>query len=159
MLTPRVYRDGENVVSHDGFFEGCHHDGPCLDPRECQCQNTEFADEVILKGRRVFAYDLKVDYPLSLSLSLSLYIYAVAHVSVLPFILVQGRYILPDDSRMAVFECNQVCHCDLTCQNRVSQRPRDVPLEVFKCRDPKKGWGVRATIPVEKGKVLGVFTG
>jgi hypothetical protein len=87
----------------------------------------------------------------------------------------QGRYMLPDNSRVAVFECNavshfvcstcqqshftlsQACSCDITCPNRVSQRPRDVPMEVFRAKG--KGWGVRATQFIPKGKVLGLFTG
>lgn len=57
----------------------------------------------------------------------------------------------------AVTECNDNCQCDFTCSNRVAQRPRDIPLEVFKTQD--RGWGVRATTFIERGKVLGTFTG
>lgn len=39
----------------------------------------------------------------------------------------------------------------------MAQRPRDVPLEIFKTVDC--GWGVRAPIAVPRGKVIGVFTG
>lgn len=39
----------------------------------------------------------------------------------------------------------------------MAQRPRDVPLEVFKT--PDRGWAVRTTTFIEEGKVLGVFTG
>ncbi|PPQ69245.1 hypothetical protein CVT26_003657 [Gymnopilus dilepis] len=55
-----------------------------------------------------------------------------------------------------VVECNQMCSCT-NCDNRVSQIPRDVPVEVFKTRHC--GWGVRPTINVQRGKVLGIYTG
>lgn len=43
------------------------------------------------------------------------------------------------------------------CPNRVAQQPRDVPVEIFKTND--RGWGVRAPVDVERGKVLGIYTG
>ncbi|KAG8888844.1 hypothetical protein FRB98_006630 [Tulasnella sp. 332] len=56
-----------------------------------------------------------------------------------------------------VFECTNACSCSANCPNRTSQRPRDVPLEVFKTQ--KCGWGIRTPIALPKGKVVGVFTG
>ncbi|GLB41257.1 putative set domain-containing protein [Lyophyllum shimeji] len=57
-----------------------------------------------------------------------------------------------------VIECNPYCHCERnTCPNRVAQRPRDVPVEIFKTDD--RGWGVRSCVDVERGKVLGIYTG
>ncbi|KAH9920278.1 uncharacterized protein B0H18DRAFT_1024543 [Fomitopsis serialis] len=58
---------------------------------------------------------------------------------------------------VVVIECNEGCTCPQTCQNRVAQRPRDVPMEVFYTGDC--GWGVRATTDLPVGKVLGVYTG
>jgi [histone H3]-lysine9 N-trimethyltransferase SUV39H len=40
---------------------------------------------------------------------------------------------------IAVIECNDRCECPRTCANRVVQRGRRMPLEVFKTQ--KKGWG------------------
>ncbi|OCH92672.1 SET domain-containing protein [Obba rivulosa] len=56
-----------------------------------------------------------------------------------------------------VIECNKTCTCPRLCPNRVAQLPRDVPLEIFRTAD--RGWGVRATITVHKGKVIGIYTG
>jgi len=57
-----------------------------------------------------------------------------------------------------VIECNEKCSCSRRrCPNRVAQRPRDVPIEVF--RTPDRGWGVRATVDLVRGKVVGIFTG
>ncbi|KAJ7485990.1 hypothetical protein B0H11DRAFT_1133593 [Mycena galericulata] len=52
----------------------------------------------------------------------------------------------------------QYCDCEMEdCPNRVAQRPRQIHIEVFKTR--RCGWGVRTTVDVEKGQVLGVYTG
>jgi histone-lysine N-methyltransferase SUV39H len=40
----------------------------------------------------------------------------------------------------AIFECNNQCHCGRTCPNRVVQRGRRMPVEIFKTQ--KKGWGM-----------------
>lgn len=39
----------------------------------------------------------------------------------------------------AIIECNNRCGCGRTCPNRVVQRGRRMPLEIFKTQ--KKGWG------------------
>ncbi|KAG7093933.1 hypothetical protein E1B28_007567 [Marasmius oreades] len=56
-----------------------------------------------------------------------------------------------------VVECNEYCACDKNCRNRVAQLPRKVPIEIFKTR--KCGWGARSSVDVEKGTVLGLYTG
>ncbi|KAK7052543.1 hypothetical protein R3P38DRAFT_3255694 [Favolaschia claudopus] len=56
-----------------------------------------------------------------------------------------------------VVECNPYCTCPTTCGNRVAQRPRRVPIEIFKT--VACGWGVRAPVRVAKGTVVGVYTG
>ncbi|KAH9927455.1 SET domain-containing protein [Epithele typhae] len=66
---------------------------------------------------------------------------------------------------MEAIECNQAsysypdanCACGEVCRNRVAQRPRDVPIEVFRTLD--RGWGARATIPLQRGRVVGIYTG
>jgi len=40
---------------------------------------------------------------------------------------------------MAIIECNDRCNCGRTCPNRVVERGRRMPLEIFKTQ--KKGWG------------------
>ncbi|OSD05788.1 SET domain-containing protein [Trametes coccinea BRFM310] len=58
---------------------------------------------------------------------------------------------------MEVIECNKSCSCSERCPNRVAQRPRDVPIEIFRTRN--RGWGARATTPLSRGKVVGIYTG
>ncbi|KAJ4472112.1 hypothetical protein J3R30DRAFT_3523249 [Lentinula aciculospora] len=85
----------------------------------------------------------------------------------------------PLESGIEIIECNRYCKCTLyECRNRVAQRPRSVPMEVFKTeiemqsgsdededgKESKKssgrGWGVRCgEQAVKRGTVLGCYTG
>ncbi|KAF5325673.1 hypothetical protein D9611_000379 [Ephemerocybe angulata] len=56
-----------------------------------------------------------------------------------------------------VKECTPLCKCSPDCPNRVLQRDRDIPLEIFKTLD--RGWGVRTKKKLPRGKVLGMYTG
>lgn len=57
-----------------------------------------------------------------------------------------------------VIECNKLCHCNPhTCPNRVAQKPRDIPIEIFKTMNC--GWGARSPVYVSRGKVLGIYVG
>ncbi|PFH51586.1 hypothetical protein AMATHDRAFT_174894 [Amanita thiersii Skay4041] len=69
----------------------------------------------------------------------------------------EGLFILNVTPGMLVIECNKYCPCNIWCPNRVSQRPRGVPIDIFKTRD--KGWGARPLIDVKKGTVLGMHAG
>ncbi|KAJ7227327.1 hypothetical protein GGX14DRAFT_419043 [Mycena pura] len=56
-----------------------------------------------------------------------------------------------------VVECNAYCHCPASCPNRVAQQARMIPIEIYKTE--RCGWGVRSPVDVERGQVLGVYTG
>lgn len=56
-----------------------------------------------------------------------------------------------------VIECNKHCRCSPMCGNRVAQKPRDIPIEIFKTK--QCGWGARCPVALPKGKVLGIYTG
>ncbi|KAF5393677.1 hypothetical protein D9757_000345 [Collybiopsis confluens] len=58
-----------------------------------------------------------------------------------------------------IIECNQFCRCSPEqCVNRVAQRPRTIPIEIFKTSG--KGWGIRCPDrEIRKGTVLGCYTG
>uniref|UniRef100_A0A8C4XR93 Pre-SET domain-containing protein n=1 Tax=Falco tinnunculus TaxID=100819 RepID=A0A8C4XR93_FALTI len=51
-----------------------------------------------------------------------------------------------------VFECNTMCQCSESCQNRVVQRGLQFRLEVFKTE--KKGWGLRTLEFIAKGRFV-----
>lgn len=59
--------------------------------------------------------------------------------------------------RYAHVFAGQFCACGLECPNRASQKPRTIPVEIFKTK--MRGWGVRFTKRVAKGQVLGFYTG
>ncbi|KAF8204624.1 hypothetical protein BJ912DRAFT_938881 [Pholiota molesta] len=70
----------------------------------------------------------------------------------------------PDSCFLTKCSCDYVglspqplCSCSIECMNRVSQRPRDVPIQIFKTHH--RGWGVRAMVSLKRGKVVGIYTG
>ncbi|KAF8609238.1 SET domain-containing protein [Ceratobasidium sp. AG-I] len=67
----------------------------------------------------------------------------------------QGRFKLSHQD--VAIECNKRCRCLESCQNRVAQKPRNVPIEIFKTKT--RGWGVLPRRAVVTGEVLGTFTG
>jgi histone-lysine N-methyltransferase SUV39H len=84
----------------------------------------------------------------------------------------QGLFAIDVIPGLMVIECNKVrkssplcisniqsqcCRCDISCPNRVSQRPRQLPIDIFKTTD--RGWGARPLCDVRKGTVLGMYTG
>ncbi|KII87412.1 hypothetical protein PLICRDRAFT_177161 [Plicaturopsis crispa FD-325 SS-3] len=69
-----------------------------------------------------------------------------------------GLFTFEVERGMKVIECNKYCRCSpAMCTNRVAQRPRDVPVEIFKTE--YCGWGARLGVDVERGCVLGIYTG
>ncbi|KAJ7850471.1 hypothetical protein B0H13DRAFT_1644489, partial [Mycena leptocephala] len=67
----------------------------------------------------------------------------------------QGLFKFSTDSK--IIECNDNCACPTSCFNRVAQRPRRIPIEIFKTE--KRGWGVRTSNALVRGQVLGLYTG
>ena len=59
-----------------------------------------------------------------------------------------GR-LVRKDARGGIFECNHNCTCDESCTNRVVQKGRRIPLELFKTET--KGWGVRTPTALKAG--------
>ncbi|EEB09372.2 histone H3 methyltransferase Clr4 [Schizosaccharomyces japonicus yFS275] len=64
---------------------------------------------------------------------------------------------LRPDSGNVIYECNDFCSCSMDCPNRVVQRGRVLPLEVFKTKD--KGWGVRTIRTVKAGTFVTCYLG
>lgn len=56
-----------------------------------------------------------------------------------------------------VFECNSLCCCGESCQNRLVQRGLQLRLQVF--RTQRKGWGVRALEPIPRGSFVCEYAG
>ncbi|KAG1112178.1 hypothetical protein G6F42_014815 [Rhizopus arrhizus] len=66
-----------------------------------------------------------------------------------------GRLIINQGT--AIYECNQSCECGNRCKNRVVQRGRKIPLQVYKTKD--KGWGVRSLQDIPKGTFIEEYIG
>lgn len=60
-------------------------------------------------------------------------------------------------SRAPIYECHNGCSCSLQCPNRVVERGRTVPLQIFRTRD--RGWGVRCPVDIKKGQFVDRYLG
>jgi [histone H3]-lysine9 N-trimethyltransferase SUV39H len=62
-----------------------------------------------------------------------------------------------EHSRDAIYECHDGCSCSPDCPNRVVERGRTVPLQIFRTED--RGWGVRCPLPLRKGQFVDRYLG
>ncbi len=60
-------------------------------------------------------------------------------------------------SRDPIYECHERCACGPGCPNRVVERGRRVPLQVF--RTANRGWGVRSTVDLRRGQFVDKYVG
>ncbi|PWN51894.1 SET domain-containing protein, partial [Violaceomyces palustris] len=56
-----------------------------------------------------------------------------------------------------IWECNSKCGCSSSCRNRVVQKGRTQPLDIFKT--PNFGWGIRARETIPQGAFIGIYAG
>lgn len=68
--------------------------------------------------------------------------------------MLRGRIL---ESREPLYECHQGCNCSLQCPNRVVERGRTVPLQIFRTED--RGWGVRCPVDIKKGQFVDRYLG
>ncbi|KAI3396605.1 hypothetical protein diail_11857 [Diaporthe ilicicola] len=70
--------------------------------------------------------------------------------------LLRGSYV---NSRAPIYECHEACHCDKDlCPNRVVERGRTVPLQIFRTAD-HRGWGVRTMRELKRGQFVDCYLG
>lgn len=62
-----------------------------------------------------------------------------------------------DAARSEIVECNNNCHCDKGCFNRVVQQGRTLPLEIFMTKSC--GFSLRCPRDVVKGQFIDVYLG
>ncbi|KAJ4300157.1 hypothetical protein N0V88_002826 [Collariella sp. IMI 366227] len=60
-------------------------------------------------------------------------------------------------TRVPIYECHELCRCSLNCPNRVVQRGRTVPLQIF--RTDERGWGVKCPVNIRKGQFVDRYLG
>lgn len=69
--------------------------------------------------------------------------------------LLRSRYL---GSRAPIYECHDGCACEReTCPNRVVERGRRIPLQIFRTKD--RGWGVRTLVDIDKGQFVDRYLG
>lgn len=56
-----------------------------------------------------------------------------------------------------IFECNDMCNCSKACFNRVVQKGRTIPLQIFMTKHC--GFGIRSPRPIKKGEFIDVYLG
>jgi histone-lysine N-methyltransferase SUV39H len=61
------------------------------------------------------------------------------------------------NSSLPLYECHLGCSCSSSCPNRVVERGRTVPLEIF--RTKQRGWGVRTTEDIKQGQFVDCYLG
>ncbi|KAK3318906.1 hypothetical protein B0H66DRAFT_533412 [Apodospora peruviana] len=60
-------------------------------------------------------------------------------------------------SREPIYECHEDCSCSRECPNRVVERGRTIPLQIFRTED--RGWGVRCPVDIKKGQFVDRYLG
>ncbi|KAK4125998.1 SET domain-containing protein [Parathielavia appendiculata] len=60
-------------------------------------------------------------------------------------------------SREPIYECHKGCNCSLNCPNRVVERGRTVPLQIFRTKD--RGWGVKCPVDIREGQFVDRYLG
>lgn len=112
-----IYREGVEPAE-DAFLTGCE----CEHPKDCEekgCSCTEDVEKP--PGTKIAAH--KMQYQVGTGY----------------------RNCLKEgflNQRQAIFECNDKCACGPSCKNRVVERGRKLPLEIFKTSDDR-GWGMK----------------
>ncbi|POR39008.1 Histone-lysine N-methyltransferase, H3 lysine-9 specific dim-5 [Tolypocladium paradoxum] len=61
------------------------------------------------------------------------------------------------NSKLPLYECHQGCSCTHDCPNRVVERGRTVPIQIFRTED--RGWGVRTQEAIKRGQFVDRYFG
>lgn len=61
------------------------------------------------------------------------------------------------DSRVPIYECHDGCSCGPECPNRIVERGRRIPLQIF--RTDNRGWGVKSPVNLKKGQFIDGYLG
>ena len=113
---------------------GCSCTGRC-DPAFCQCLEKDIEDDHGKRTTQIQTYSRRSD----------------------GIVVLSEQYLARDWRQSEITECNQHCGCDFTCPNRVVQKGRTVPLEVFDtawC-----GFGVRSSVDIYQGQFIDLYLG
>lgn len=62
------------------------------------------------------------------------------------------------DSQKPIYECHEGCRCSADCPNRIVERGRQVPLQIFRTENGR-GWGVKTMRELKKGQFVDLYLG
>ncbi|KAJ4385417.1 hypothetical protein N0V93_009845 [Gnomoniopsis smithogilvyi] len=64
------------------------------------------------------------------------------------------------NSRLPIYECHDGCKCGKAeCPNRVVERGRQVPLQIFRTPQGERGWGVKTMRELKRGQFVDLYVG
>jgi [histone H3]-lysine9 N-trimethyltransferase SUV39H len=72
-------------------------------------------------------------------------------------VVLADAYLDKFSARSEITECNHLCGCDQNCLNRVVQKGRTVPLDIFQTE--KCGFGVRSSSDIARGQFIELYLG
>lgn len=135
-----ILRKGVSRV-RPGSSTGCRCKGVCL-PNECSCLLKDLdvtEDESGFSGK--------------ITTRVQTYKFSKEHGP-----LLQHAYIENYSRTSEITECNQLCGCGPDCWNRVVQKGRKIPLEIFQTPNDT-GFGIRSSQRIVRGQFIDVYLG
>lgn len=68
--------------------------------------------------------------------------------------------VLVSEKPSGIYECNQRCSCHVSrCRNRLVGLGPTLPLQVFRCSDRGKGWGLRCAVDIPPNTYVADYIG
>jgi len=72
-------------------------------------------------------------------------------------VVLSDEFVAKWSHKVRIFECGEFCSCPPTCVNRVVQKGRKVPLQIFETR--RCGFGVRSSVSISRGQFIDLYLG
>lgn len=119
-----ILRDGVEAADEE-FRTGCE----CKDDRDCQRRGCHCLQDVAPDEDEIDEDDGELDA------GGKLYVY---HGTGKRKECLRGKVL---ESRHPIYECHAGCACSVDCKNRVVERGRKIPLQIFRT-DDGRGWGI-----------------
>jgi histone-lysine N-methyltransferase SUV39H len=132
-------------VAEDSFRTGCD----CADNEDCMYNTCQCLDEMAPDSD-----EAEYDGSAAAAAALSRRKRFAYHSSKPKAGLLRSRILM---SREPIYECHEGCNCSLDCPNRVVERGRTVPLQIFRTED--RGWGVKCPVDIKEGQFVDKYLG
>jgi [histone H3]-lysine9 N-trimethyltransferase SUV39H len=132
-----VYRAGVRTAD-PAFNYGCKCTGSC-NPIACPCLTNQIGGPRFAALQPIQPYTRRAD---------GLVVLSPEYIT---------NELTPAANHFEISECNADCSCPSSCFNKVVQRGRTVPLEIFETA--KCGFGVRSSDPIVRGQFIDLYLG